>query len=290
MFAIYSHIENIPNIHQIHKSEIYAQQSLLDVVSSYISQKRNMKELPLTISLDEIKLDTFPEYPVQTYFKIDENMIEIYQHEIVDKIEKGWVWNGISKRIESKKIGVFQILRVLEPMITEESLFMGQMEEMIQHIIDDIEEANKDLNNDIEEVKKLQSDIRSRLETPTILSYDDKPIDIPYLKIEYPHQTSTTACSMDMRLTPNVICCEQDSLGKGYDVDYQKTKLLEFEEKYLQYPDESSDDENKSEEEKIPEPVSDEKNMTIHKCRSSRRGIRYGRSHYNSRRMRLRAY
>jgi hypothetical protein len=260
MFAVFSQIQGVPNIHQIHKSEISAKQALIDIASKCISEKSEKPSQILTLPLDQIKLETFEQYPAYTYLSLDENNIEIYQHIVADKIEKGWVWNGISKTVDSKRIGTFQILPVIDPIVEDDNLIF-QMEKMIDHIIDNIEEANEELNKDIEEVKRLQFDIQKHLEYPILFDYSTK--------IEYPHQPSTIACDTNDK-----------------DVrEENKTNLIDFQDKYL-----PSIEEGEGEEEDNLEETKEDTNGTIHRCRSTRRGIQYGRTNYNLRRMRLRAY
>lgn len=294
MFAIFSSIENIPNIHQIHTSESSARDSLKEIVMKNTTS--------LTIPLNEIKLDSFQQYPSHTYLIVDDKNIDIYRHQIVDKVQKGWMWNGMKKDVESTKIGSYQILSVSDPIPViekekrvemetesqETNSLMVEIEKLIDEVINEISNANHDLNKDIEDVKHLESDIRRHLNKPVLLDYNTSSIDIPYLKIEYPEQPTTTTSGSNIET-------------------YDKKQMLKWEREYLPFLDEDTKDErrNKSEteddisEDQRPSEVRNQdtkdedtkdEGTNIQRCRSSRRGTHSCRSNYHNRKMRLRAY
>jgi len=300
MFAIFSQIQGTPTIHQIHKSEMKAKQALINIVSKCISEKSDNKiVVPLTLPLDQIKLETFQEYPAYTYLSVDDNTIDIYQHLIVEKVDKGWVWNGTIKSIDSKKIGVFQILPVIDPMSEEEFIkyknesFMTQMENVIDHLIDDIEQANNELNKEIEDIKRFHMNVQKIMDTPSIFDYETNIHDdlSEYEDIlltspskttldgEYPHQPTTKTCSIN-----DGTCGVTNPDVPVLDRKDDKTNLIDFQNKYLSSLDYLEETTETKENDEV------NSSATIHRCRSNRRGIRYGRSNYNSRRMRLRAY
>jgi len=179
MQAVFSLIENIPLIHQIHPSENSVKEGWIDIVLKYISEKRGQKNLEnLTVPLSEIKLETFTEYPTYTYIVTDDKNIDIYVHQLIDRVEKGWIWNGTSKTVESKKIGYFQILPVLDDknMIDSELIVEkikntpdepsglsniqqnyqdDLIKNLIHQIVDEIQETKSTLEKEIEEVKNL---------------------------------------------------------------------------------------------------------------------------------------
>jgi FtsZ-binding cell division protein ZapB len=172
MFSIFSLIDNIPTIYQIHTSEISAKQFMVDIVKNYIVKRNSDLSIPQMIELSEVKLDTFSKYPSYTYLSC-EDKIDIYQHNIIDKIEKGWVWNGLSKKIESKKIGIFQVLPVTEsvPLVSEDMSVskpvLFQIETIINEMIEEISNANHSINEDIEDMKNLRFDIEKHIRHPS---------------------------------------------------------------------------------------------------------------------------
>lgn len=325
MFAVFSLIEGIPTIHKIYVSEETTKKSLSNFVISYIQGGRNDDKSPLTLPLSEIKIDTFPSYPIRTYISIDESMIEIYEHSLIDKVEKGWVWNGTMKSVVSKKIGYFQALKVsdstIEDQTKEYKTLSSEMDDLIEEIMNEISDTRFSLEKEIEDVKNLQFDLQKLTdqEIPILLNYDEKvvslpvlqPIDIPYLRNEYPNQPepycgvlSSRSKSMDIarslraaspvRLVPDAVAVGDSLDPKNYDQrpedDFNKKDLKIFEEKYLPF----FDDETKesSEDQEANEQEANELKEEIEwgqRCRSNHRGARRvppGRM----RKMRLRSY
>jgi hypothetical protein len=181
MFAIFSLIKDVPQIYQIHIHEETCKKSLQELVHKFIIQKRNFENPdPLTLPLSEIKLNTFSQYPNYTYLTLDSNTIEIYEHQMVDVVEKGWVWNGLTKSVSSLKIGYFQIQSVrekdmIEPEMTieeinEEQLKMYQdIENLIDEMLRSIEKGNEDLEKEKERIKNL----------PDLVSITENAGDLP---------------------------------------------------------------------------------------------------------------
>jgi hypothetical protein len=292
MFAVFSLIENRPTIHKIYLSEETTQKALSDFVIQYIQQgiKEN-KDLPLTVPLSvplsDIKVDTFTSYPVRTYHPIDLSMIEIYEHSLSDKVEKGWVWNGTMKVVESKKVGYFQVLAVSDPIFEDQREYKtlsSEMDDLIQEIMDEISDTRISLEKDIEDVKKLQFDSQKHLELlEPILSPAESTmcvhdlVPIPYSKIEYPSQPST----------------------KIYSEEFSKKDLKSFEERYLPFLDEYIEQEydkcqdeqygNQDDGDKNLE-WSDDNNKKFQRCRRGSRRSPPGRANYGMRKMRLRSY
>jgi hypothetical protein len=301
MFAVFSLIENIPTIHKIYKSEETTQKSMSDFVISYIQQKRsNEDKNPLTVQLNEIKPESFSFYPIQTYLSIDSNLIEIYEHSLSEKIEKGWVWNGTLKVVQSKKVGSFHVLK--SPFEDDEQSqpneqqslisLTSEMDELINEIINEISDTRISLEKDIEDVKKLQFDIDLDFPNQDSLSSTSLPFTaalpqtsiIDYSRIEYPFQPSSGG--------------------------FTKRNLVSFEEKYLPFEsvnweekDENSEKDQNSEKEENSETkeeeivnTSEEKdednnNFYTTKCRSSRRGARASQGRSNvMRKMRIRSW
>jgi len=290
MFAVFSLIEGIPTIHKIYLSEETTKKSLSNFVISYIQGGRNDDKSPLTIPLSEIKIDTFPLYPMRTYMSIDESMIEIYEHSLIDKVEKGWVWNGTMKTVVSKKIGYFQVLKVNDCMIENDTkeykTLSSEMDDLIQEIMNEISDTRFSLEKEMEDIKNLQFDLQKLTdqEIPTLLNYDEKvvslpvlqPIDIPYLQNEYPNQPETS-CMDDFNRRQSLL------LKK----DFNKKDLKIFEEKYLPF----FDDEIKESNEEVEQETNELKEEIEwgQRCRSNHRGARRvppGRM----RKMRLRSY
>lgn len=271
MITIYSLIDNIPTIHQIHHNEDTAKPVLIDFAINYILTKRKEENKDkLSLPLSEIKIDTFTEFPAYTYHQVDEHLIEIIQHTALEKIEKGWVWNGVSKVIDSKKIGIFQILPVIEStIVSNQSQMCQDVENIIQEIIDEINNANEELNKDIEEVKNLRYDIRETLDE---VNNSNITIDIPYSRNLYPEQPTTS----------NV------SSNEGFD----KRHVFSYEKKYLPFLDYEQQGDQDQGEEKINNNVEDDIDLhpipVFQRCRSNRRGSRT--NYQQSRKMRLRAY
>lgn len=313
MFSIFSLIDNIPTIYQIHTSDVSAKQSMIEIVKNYIIERNSDSSILQTIELSEIKLDTFSKYPSYTYLS-SEDKLDIYQHNIIDKIEKGWVWNGLSKKIESKKIGTFQILPVTEsvPLVSDDMSVskpvLIQIEAIINEMIEEISNANHSINEDIEDVKNLRFDIEKHIRHPSDATDDasnqacddfkrvhgscsgatSSPIDIPYQSIKYPEQPETTVVSSD----------------EGFE-DYHKKMMLEFKEKFLPFQEIDSESDcleddnecnfnqkeiNMTTYPQIENSEINEKNIVTQRCRSSRRGTKSTRSNYNLRKMRMRAY
>jgi len=258
MFAVFSLIEGIPTIHKIYVSEETTQKALSEFVIQYIQQGHQDKEkssVPLSLALSDIKIDTFTSYPVRTYLPIDPSMIEIYEHSLSDKVDKGWVWNGTLKVVESKKVGYFQVLRVSDPILEDQREYKtlsSEMDDLIQEIMNEISDTRTSLEKDIEDVKKLQFDTQKHLDSsePVLLPVlrpvaigallspvvgpaaigpaaigpvaigpvaISPAIDIPYIKIEYPSQPTT---------------------------EFNKKELKSFEERYLPFFDEDGDQED----------------------------------------------
>ncbi len=269
MFAVFSLLQGVPTIHKIYVSEETTQKALNNFVMEYIQQGRKEElSLPLSIPISDIKIDTFPSYPVRTYLSIDPSMIEIYEHSLSDKVEKGWVWNGTMKIVESKKIGYFQVLSVSDAVVedqTEYKTLSSEMDDLIQEIMEEISDTRISLEKDIEDVKKLQFDAQTQIDLsqPILLN------SIPYIKIEYPSQPST----------------------KTVAENFDKTKLMSFEEQYLPSPEDKSEGEEEYPIEKQEEDLietSDNNNHIFQRCR--RGSCRSYRSNNGMRKMRLRSY
>lgn len=290
MFAVFSLIENIPTIHKIYVSEETTQASLSHFVIEYIQEGRKENKEILTLPLADIKTDTFISYPVRTYLPIDSSMFEIYEHSLKDKVEKGWVWNGTMKVVESKKIGYFQVLRVKDPSMEsnrEYNSLSFEMDALIDEITNEIYDTRISLENEIEDVKKLQLDVHKHLEHPVLIeTYEmEEPvmdetkilslrsIDISYQRIEYP-------------------CQPEIEHGTGQDV--VKRDLKAFEEKYLPLIDEEDMKENSVDDITTSD---NEEDLYVARCKRSHRGswrsVRRSkevRLPYGTRKMRLRSY
>ena len=290
MFAVFSLIENIPTIHKIYVSEETTQTSLCQFVIQYIEEGRKENKETLTLPLSDIKTDTFTTYPIRTYLPIDSSMIEIYEHSLKDKVDKGWVWNGMMKVVESKKIGYFQVLRVTDPHMEsnrEYNSLSFEMDALIDEIMSEISDARTSLEKDIEDVKKLQLDVHRHLEHPILIeTYEMEEnvldetknltlpsIDISYERIEYPCQPGT---------------------GQGTGQDFVKRDLKLFEEKYLPIIE---DEDNKEVSMDEIGTTDSEEDLYVVRCKRSRRGSwrSIGRSKevrlpYGTRKMRLRSY
>jgi hypothetical protein len=277
-------------------SEETALKSLSDFVIRYIQEgRKDDVKSPLTLELSDIKIDTFSSYPMRTYLHVNPTMIEIYEHCLIDKLEKGWVWNGTMKIIESKKIGYFQVLQVIDPILEnrEYKTLSSEMDDLIEEIMNEISDVRTSLEKDIEDVKKLESDVNRHLfscekdfevKDPILLDYDEKKlslpsIDISYDRIEYPRQ-------------PTI---------ETYVEDFSKKEVKSFEEKYLPFfDDEESKDFFDSE---LQKEIEEDDHMFrcgiidrytnsngySQRCRSNRRGSRC-RVNYGMRKMRLRSY
>ena len=285
MFAVFSLIEGIPMIHKNYVSEETTQKALGDFVIHYIQQGRKEDKENLTLPLADIKIDTYTSYPVRTYLPIDPSMIEIYEHSLSDKVEKGWVWNGTLKVVESKKVGYFQVIRVSDPVIEDHREYKplsSEMDDLIQEIMNEISDTRISLEKDIEDVKKLQFDAQKYLEPCPEPCPVLRSMDIPYIKIEYPSQPT-------------------------YVDEFNKKDLRSFEEKYLPFFDECKEEqeehreeeqgneerreERSEQEESIEDEIrSDDNNNIFQRSRRGSRRSPHGRANYGMRKMRLRSY
>lgn len=264
MLAIFSFIEQSPLIYQIHTHEETCKKSIEELVKKYIIQKRNFESQdPLTIQLNEIKPESFSQYPNFTYFKIDDKTFDIYQHEMIDKIEKGWVWNGTSKIVSSKKIGYFQIQNILEPHlvepeifpeeITEEQLQMYQdIENMIDEILSSIEKGNEDLEFEKQQIRNLpviQTDSPSPLPSPTpkhspIFKRNiSEPVPVPNVTVPNVTVSNVTVSNVPVPKV-NSVSVNQSPIKTVYNVSHDplqeniKTNLVEIESRLLPFMDE----------------------------------------------------
>jgi hypothetical protein len=249
MFAIFSLIKDVPQIYQIHIQEETCKKSIQELVHRYIIQKRNFENPdPLTLPLNEIKIETFTQYPNYTYLSIDSNTIEIYEHQLVDVVEKGWVWNGLTKSVSSQKIGYFQIQSVkekdiVEPEITieeinEEQLKMYQdIENLIDEMLRSIEKGNEELEQEKQMIQNLPD-----LIVPA-------PLPAPFtLSVERILPIIQTSKPID--IVPLV--SSKDPLNSGPlntdDLFDTKKNLLQIESKYLSFFDDEEDSINKQQE------------------------------------------
>jgi hypothetical protein len=250
MFAVFSLLEEVPQIYQIHVHEETCRKNIEELVKQYIIQKRNFDNKdPLTVLLNEIKMDIFSVYPSYSYLKINDDTFEIYNHHLVDKVEKGWVWNGVSKQVQSKKIGYFQIQivkesNIVEPEIfpeevTEEQLQMYQdIEKMIDEMLNSIEKGNEELEMEREQIKNLppiplmesssSPETEYILSTPKINYVQSKPLDIPDV-IKPDPNLSTLKIFFDIREDP----LQEKNIKKN---------LLKVESKYLSFNEDSEED------------------------------------------------
>jgi hypothetical protein len=281
MFAIFSLIEEFPQIYQIHSHEETCKKSIEELVKRYIIQKRNFDETqPLTIELNEIKNETFSKYPMITYLKSNDKTFDLYEHQLVDKIEKGWVWNGTSKVVHSKKIGYFQIQNVLEKNmiepeifaeeITEEQLQMYQdIENMIDEMLSSIEKGNEDLDFEREQIKNLP-DYTNTFDLPEHLELNDllqpersKLTEIPSLR-----RTLTPSHSFILKSEPVAIpratqvSSKQSPIKTMYNIDQDplqehiKKMEDEFEKENTKEQAKEQAKEITKDEELEPEPLS----------------------------------
>ncbi len=238
MFAIFSLIQNQPQIYQIHIHEETCKKNIEELVKQYIIQNRTFENQdPLQTNQNEtLNPESFKIYPAYTYQKIDDQSYDIFYHELVDKVEKGWVWNGVSKTISSKKIGYFQIQSVLEKNIvepevddlgeeiTEEQLKMYQdIENMIDEMLRSIESGNEQLEKDKEEIKRLpyfeeEKNVPNPLQPFT---FSSEPIPIPIRKSNSSTSVKTIYNVKDDPLQENI-----------------KSNLIQIESKFLNFFDE----------------------------------------------------
>ena len=280
MQAVFSLIENIPLIHQIHPSEESAKQGWIDVVIKYISEKREGKNLEkLSIPLADITMDTFPVYPIHSYLVVDDKNVDIYLHQLVDKVEKGWIWNGKAKTVESQKVGYFKILSVLDDknMICsdnivkqskeclEESCGLLKIKEeyqkndeddlvinLIYQIVDEINDTKSCLEKEIEEVKNLPDEL------------DNEPIDFSDLPplLDYSEKKSNFSSIFDYS-NKNMYHYESMLLP---EIDSQNTQ-----EEQEQEEQEQDTKELDQSQESYPEPM---QQTPVTKYHSSQRGLR----------------
>jgi hypothetical protein len=299
MFAVFSLVEDIPTIHKIYVSEETTNKSFNDLVISYIQQNRKDDKCPLTIPLSEIKTDTFTYYPIRTYLVIDGSMIEIYEHSLIDKVEKGWVWNGTMKAVESKKIGYFQVLKVNDSIIEDQpkeyKSLTSEMDDLIEEIMNEISDTRFTLEKEIEDVKNLQFDLQKFTEQdrPILLNYDEKELSLPVLpSTNIPYLLSLTGTQdLSNKVGHNEYPKQPETSCMG---DFNRKYLKTFEEKYLPFLDDEVKENEESNEDKETI-VHNEDIEWSQRCRSNRRGInnraRASRGRSNMmRKMRLRSW
>ena len=175
MQAVFSLIENIPTIHKIHPSEASVMEGWIDIVIKYISEKRGGKSLDkLTVPLSEITLETFQEYPVYSYIVVDDKNVEIYLHNLIDRVEKGWIWNGKTKGVESTKVGYFQILPV------QESCNLVEQDKPHETVNSGLDLLNQSYNEDNEVTQLLNKIMDEIHNTKSVIEkeIEDLPEDI----------------------------------------------------------------------------------------------------------------
>lgn len=149
LFAVYSCVNNSPRIHQVLATEEEARVK----ISEYVQLLTKVESLPVDQSV----------FPLLTYKVLENKSIEILEHSKVEKVEKGWVWNGKKSEIETKSIGVFQVMQVEndfilpEPKETETDKLVSKfIDEMIDNICD-MKIEDIEYPRDIEQVTKLES-------------------------------------------------------------------------------------------------------------------------------------
>jgi hypothetical protein len=145
LFAVYSCVNTSPRIHQVLPTEQEAKDKLLE----YVHLLTKSENIPADQSV----------FPCLTYKVLENKSIEIHEHSKVEKIEKGWVWNGKKSEIESKTIGSFQVISIEndfvipEPKQTETDKLVNKLiDEMIDNICD---MKIEDIEYEKEEVKNL---------------------------------------------------------------------------------------------------------------------------------------
>lgn len=291
MQAVFSLIENIPSIHQIHPSEDSAKQGWLDVVIKYISDKREGKNLEkLSIPLAEISMDTFPVYPIQTYLVVDDKNVDIYLHHLVDKVEKGWIWNGKAKTVESQKIGYFKILSVLDDknMICsdnivkqskqcfEESCGLLKIREeyqknddndlvinLIYQIVDEINDTKSCLEKEIEEVKNLPETV------------DDEPLDFSDLPPLLDYSEKKFKFSSIFDYSKKNMYHYESILLPQIDIEEKNESSEETEPQETQEAEQSEAKQSEAEETQSQESFPEQMQQTpVPKYHSSQRGLR----------------
>ena len=187
MFAIYSLIENIPVIHQIHQSESTLIGQLEFFAKEWIQRQRKEPSEIYSLPLEELRISSFKSFPNYTFLN-KEDKVELYLHDVVEKVVKGWVYNGKEMKLESQKIGSFQILKVQDPQLvwskeidvyhppvhvpvpvaethvelttepvrSSDSLqTYDQIKSLVDEIIEEIENGRYELEQDIRQVRQL---------------------------------------------------------------------------------------------------------------------------------------
>jgi hypothetical protein len=103
--TLYGIVSNIVQtgfrIHQVTEDKTKANVTLL----SYVHLLTQLENVPTD-------LVNSGKFPVLTYKVVTPELIEIYEHSKVEKIQKGWVWNGKKSEIVTNKIGTFSIIEV----------------------------------------------------------------------------------------------------------------------------------------------------------------------------------
>lgn len=183
LFGIYSCIRDAQRLHCVVANEKEA----IDGMMEYV----HLLTFHETLVFDEKTV-----FPVITYKVSDNNLVELFEHRKVEKIEKGWVWNGKKSEIESVKIGYFQMMPVentftvsinlpetqpdlpkLEPVetlfeCTDKKNYEDEVDKLINEIVDnicsmkledfcDLEETNKKLKTDNNNIFPLNSNFES---------------------------------------------------------------------------------------------------------------------------------
>ena len=269
MQAVFSLIENIPTIHKIHPSEASVMEGWIDIVIKYISEKRGGKSLDkLTVPLSEITLETFQEYPVYSYIVVDDKNVEIYLHNLIDRVEKGWIWNGKTKGVESTKVGYFQILPVVE------SFNIVEQDKPHETVNSGLDLLKQSYNDDIEVTQLLNKIMDEINNTKSVLEQEIEEIE------DLPEDILDTE-PMDFSGLPPLL----DFSEKQYDKSiYSKRNMYNYET--IIFPEISEQEEQESEKQEIdllPEQVDTEENKSetsetnpiiIPKYHSSQRGLR----------------
>ena len=164
-FGIYSCINETPRIHRVVSNLTVAHEKLLEYVHLLT---KNQKSEEKSLSSDSV-------YPNLSYKILENKQIEIYEHNQTEKVERGWVWNAKSSQIETKKIGVFQVIEVENPIEIKQDLQPTPVEEI--KITQDKETDTNDINVEMQ-VNKLLDQVLDTICNMKIEDMIEKDIDL----------------------------------------------------------------------------------------------------------------
>lgn len=105
LFGIYSCVNN--NSFSETRSRIH-----VVVDNETDAQTKLMEYVHLLTSFENPVFDEKTNFPLLSYKVLENKSVEILEHDKIEKVEKGWVWNGKKSEIQTKKIGLFQVIPV----------------------------------------------------------------------------------------------------------------------------------------------------------------------------------